>query len=81
MINLGQLVREYATKKNVVLVGFGMYKGRVIAAKEWGEKMERMRVPPAVEGSWDNLLHEQSNGRNSLLVFKVTMPKLRISKG
>jgi erythromycin esterase len=60
----------YATKKNVVLVGFGMYKGRVIAAKEWGEKMERMRVPPAVEGSWDSLLHEQSNGRNSLLVFK-----------
>ena len=70
MINLGQLVREYATKKNVVLVGFGMYKGRVIAAKEWGEKMERMRVPPAVEGSWDSLLHEQSNGRNSLLVFR-----------
>jgi erythromycin esterase len=70
MINLGQLVREYATEKNVVLVGFGTYKGTVIAAKEWGEKMERMDVPPAVNGSWDNLIHEQSNGRNSLLVFR-----------
>jgi|SRR5215208_1066262 erythromycin esterase len=47
-----------------------MYKGRVIAAREWGEKMERMRVPPAVEGSWDSLIHEQSNGNNNLLMFK-----------
>jgi erythromycin esterase len=70
MINIGQLVREHASEKNVVLVGFGTYKGSVIAAREWGEKMERMYVPSAVEGSWDSLLHEQSNGSNSLLVFK-----------
>ena len=29
-----------------------------------------MHVPSAVEGSWDILLHEQSNGRNSLIIFK-----------
>jgi erythromycin esterase-like protein len=40
MINIGQLVREHASEKNVVLVGFGTYKGSVIAAREWGEKME-----------------------------------------
>jgi erythromycin esterase len=56
--------------KKVVLVGFGTYKGTVIAAKEWGEKMERMDVPPAVNGSWDNLIHKQSNGSNILLIFK-----------
>jgi erythromycin esterase len=70
MINIGQLVREHASEKKVVLVGFGTYKGTVIAAKEWGEKMQRMYVPPAVEGSWDSLLDEQSNGRNSLLMFR-----------
>jgi erythromycin esterase-like protein len=70
MINIGQLVREHASEKNVVLIGFGTYKGSVIAAREWGEKMERMHVPSAVEGSWDSFLHEQSNGRNSLLVFR-----------
>lgn len=69
MINIGQLVREHASEKNVVLVGFGTCKGSVIAARKWGEKMERMHVPSAVEGSWDSLLHEQSNGSNSLLVF------------
>jgi erythromycin esterase len=70
MINIGQLVREHASEKNVVLVGFGTYKGSVIAAREWGEKMERMHVPSALKGSWDSLLHEQSNGSNSLIIFK-----------
>jgi erythromycin esterase-like protein len=29
-----------------------------------------MIVPPAIEGSWDNIIHKQSNGSNSLLLFK-----------
>jgi erythromycin esterase-like protein len=70
MINIGQLIREYASEKNVVLVGFGTYKGSVIAAKEWGEKMEKMFIPHAVDGSWDSLIHKQSDGRNSLLIFR-----------
>jgi erythromycin esterase len=70
MINIGQLVREHASEKNAILVGFGTYKGSVIAAKEWGEKMERMHVPPAIEGSWDSLIHERTNGSNSLFIFR-----------
>lgn len=72
MINLGQLVREHAAgdKNAVLLVGFGTYKGSVIAAREWGEKIEKMIVPPAVEGSWDSIIHKQSNGSNTLLIFK-----------
>jgi erythromycin esterase len=71
MVNLGQLAREQAGRENVILVGFGTYKGSVIAAKEWGEQMERMPVPPAVDGSWDNFLHslEDNVGRNKLLTF------------
>src|SRR5919106_5402661 len=39
------------------------------AAREWGERMERMNVPPAAEGSWDNIIHNLSNGRDTLLIF------------
>ena len=71
MINIGQLVREHASEQNVMIVGFGTYKGTVaIAAKEWGEKMEKMNVPPAVEDSWDNLIHKRTNGTNSILLFR-----------
>jgi erythromycin esterase len=52
MINLGQLIRERKSKNNTILVGFGTYKGSVIAAKRWGENMQEMTVPPALNGSW-----------------------------
>ena len=60
-INLGQLVRERKNSNNTVLVGFGTYKGSVIAAKRWGDKMEQLKVPPATYGSWDHILHNLKN--------------------
>jgi erythromycin esterase len=77
MINLGQLVRERKGSQNTILVGFSTYSGTVIAAREWGAKMEKMNVPSAKEGSWDNLLHfnydkiknNDSIGKDKLIVF------------
>jgi erythromycin esterase-like protein len=72
MVNLGQLAREQAGRESVVLVGFGTYKGSVIASKAWGEPMERMPVPSAIDGSWDSFLHsldDNSVGPNKLLIF------------
>jgi erythromycin esterase len=31
--------------------------------------MERMHIPPAVDGSWDSMIHEFSKGKNRLLLF------------
>jgi erythromycin esterase len=69
MVNIGQLVRKHAGDKKAALVGFGTYQGTVIAAKEWGEKMQRMHVPPAVDGSWDSMIHKLSKGKDRLLLF------------
>jgi erythromycin esterase-like protein len=57
MVNVGQLVRERHRGEEVVLVGFGSYRGSVIAAKEWDAPMELMEVPPGREGSWEAVLH------------------------
>jgi erythromycin esterase len=87
MVNLGQLAREQAGRDSVVLVGFGTYKGSVIASKEWGEPMERMPVPSAIDGSWDSFLHRLNDnvGRNKLLTFddidKTEASSLLESKG
>ena len=78
MINLGQLVRERKSNNKTVLVGFGTYKGSVIAAKKWGDKMEEMKVPTAMRGSWDNIFHNIKNdstiassytNNNKLIIF------------
>ena len=68
MVNVGQLVRERYGEDNVFALGFGSYQGSVIAAEEWGAKMERMRVPHAMPGSWEEILHHAGN-HDRLLLF------------
>lgn len=67
MVNVGQLVREQRSEDGVVLVGFGSYRGTVIAGSSWGAPMARMGVPEAKEGSWENVFH-RAGRRNALLL-------------
>jgi len=69
MVNVGQLVRERYGEENVVLVGFGSYRGSVIAAVAWEAPMEVMPVPPAAEASWEEILHRVAP-RDRLIVFE-----------
>lgn len=68
MVNVGQLVRERHGDQGVVLVGFGGGQGRVIAGAAWDAPMEKMRVPEARVGSWENVLRQASDSRQ-LLIF------------
>lgn len=66
-VNVGELVRERHGNDDVVLVGFSGYKGSVIAGTEWDAPMERMPVPPGMDGSWEQVLHSTSED-NKLLI-------------
>jgi erythromycin esterase-like protein len=73
MVNVGQLVREAhgdgpRDRDGCVLVGFGSHHGTVIAGAEWGEPMERMQLPAARPGSWEDLLHGPAR-TDALLLF------------
>ncbi|WP_456598731.1 erythromycin esterase family protein [Blastococcus sp. SYSU DS0616] len=68
MTNVGQLLRERHGADDVVLVGFGGYRGGVIAGREWGAQMERMAVPPARSGSLEARLHD-ALGEDAQFVF------------
>lgn len=68
MVNVGQLAREQWGEDNVVLAGFGSYRGSVIAGAGWGAPMQRMAVPPAREGSWEEVFH-RSGVEDGMLVF------------
>lgn len=73
MHNVGQLVREQHQEDGVVLVGFGCYKGSVMAGEFWGAPMKKMRLPRAIEGSLENRLHRES-AENKLLIFDEESP-------
>lgn len=68
MVNVGQLARERFGAENVFAIGFGTYEGKVIAGRSWGAPAVAMRVPKAVEGSWEEAMHEAgiTNGWLSL---------------
>lgn len=70
MVTIGQLGREQYGDNDVYLVGFGSYKGSVIAGEEWGAPMKTMRVPEAREGSVEHKLHQQSK-ENRYFLFKA----------
>lgn len=69
LVNVGQLLREQQEEKGVYLVGFGSHTGSVIAGSNWGAPMKKMRVPHALRGSVEELLHSNGKG-NQLLIFK-----------
>jgi erythromycin esterase-like protein len=67
-LNVGHLMRQ-AHDGDSVLVGFTTYTGEVIAASEWGEKGELMKVRPAISGSYSRLFHE-TGIPNFLMIFR-----------
>jgi erythromycin esterase-like protein len=71
MVNLGQLARERHAAEGVVLVGFGSHRGSVIAGSEWDAPLERMRVPEARPGSWEDVLHEAGATDKMLLLEEM----------
>ncbi|GGN62639.1 hypothetical protein GCM10010112_21090 [Actinoplanes lobatus] len=56
-ISIGQLARERYGDAQVLLVGFGTYRGTVVAGPGWGQSMEVMGVPGARPGSLEEVLH------------------------
>jgi erythromycin esterase len=69
MVNVGQLVRQQHGAEGVVLVGFGSYRGTVIAGDYWGAALRKMPVPPARPGSWEDVLHRAYDG-DALLILE-----------
>jgi erythromycin esterase len=70
MVNIGQLAREQYGVNKVYLVGFGSYRGSVIAGEEWGALMEEMPVPEAREGSIEYELHKEA-AKDHYLLFNT----------
>ncbi|MEZ2715881.1 protein-L-isoaspartate O-methyltransferase [Niallia circulans] len=57
IVNVGQITREKFGSQNVYAIGFGTYKGTVIAAEKWGDSYKIMNIPKAQKNSWEEQLH------------------------
>jgi erythromycin esterase len=73
-VNVGQLVNEQHHKDGVFAVGFGSYRGTVIAGRQWGDVMRSISVPPAIPDSWEYILH-QLDSRDRIVFMTEEMKK------
>ncbi len=73
-LNVGQLMRERHGHE-AVLVGFTTSRGTVSAASEWGAPVERKRIVPALDESYEALLH--ATGMPAFLLAPVADEALR----
>jgi erythromycin esterase-like protein len=68
LVNVGQLVRERHAAEGVALVGLAAHRGSVVAASGWGEPERVLRVPEALPGTHEDLLH-RALGQDAVLDF------------
>ena len=61
-VNVGQLVRE-RHRRETFLIGFSTHAGTVTAATDWDAPMERKRVRPSLDGSYERLFHDCGESR------------------
>ncbi|HEX8334015.1 MAG TPA: erythromycin esterase family protein [Segetibacter sp.] len=68
--NIGEMLRK-DYPKDVFIVGFGAYKGSVIAAQKWDTAYQVMNVAAAKTGSIEHLLHADGGGNKIILMNEV----------
>jgi erythromycin esterase-like protein len=54
-----------------VIAGFSSHSGSVIAGHQWGAPMQRMPVPEAREGSWEQIFHEAAAEDKLIIVEEM----------
>jgi erythromycin esterase len=73
-VNVGQLVREQHEQNEVFSIGFGSYRGTVVAGREWADVMSVMNVPEAIPDSWEYMMH-QLDSKNRIVFMNKEMKK------
>jgi erythromycin esterase-like protein len=61
-----------------LLVGFSTYTGTVTAASDWDGRVERKRLRPALEGSWEDALHQR--GAKELVLDTAELNARRLER-
>ncbi|TRO78796.1 erythromycin esterase family protein [Desulfuromonas acetexigens] len=57
MQSLGELLRTRFGTESTLLVGSATYTGSVLSGRDWGAPVATLPVPPAMEGSFEDLMH------------------------
>jgi erythromycin esterase-like protein len=77
--SVGEILRNAPGHDKVFSVGFGTYKGAVIAGYSWNMAPQKQIVLPAKAGTWEYLLHKQ-NAENKIILSKDLQNNTALNK-
>lgn len=76
MVNMGQLLREKFTPEQVYIIGFGTYKGQVVASFQWGHDLQILNLPEAVSGSIEDFLNNLDSPSFIIPLYQDNIPNI-----
>jgi erythromycin esterase-like protein len=69
--SVAQLLNERLGRDHVFSIGFGSNTGMVLAGKHWNEPAREIKMPSAITGSWENVLHKIGNEDKIILSSEI----------
>lgn len=69
--SVAEILKSALGRNNIFSVGFGTYRGTVMAGYFWNGQLHKQIVLPAKAGSWEYLLHELSPANKIVLSKKI----------
>jgi len=77
--SVGEILRKDLERNRVFSIGFGTNKGEVTAGSSWNAPINTFPVPPAMKGSWENILHEAGK-KNKIVLSKEILDNPQLNK-
>ncbi len=77
--SVAEILRNQLGRNKIFCVGFGTYKGTVMAGYNWNGPVQKQIVLPAKAGTWEDLLHKQ-NPQNKIILSKDILNDATLNK-
>jgi erythromycin esterase-like protein len=61
------ILRQQLGRDKIFSIGFGTDRGEITAGKKWNAPLEKLKIQPAMKGSWENILHDL-NGTDKIVL-------------
>jgi erythromycin esterase-like protein len=69
--SVAEILRKQLGREKIFSTGFGTDRGEVTAGMKWNAPLQKLKVQPAIKGSWENILHNLGSSNKIVLSKEI----------